>query len=557
MGISFNVFTLTDDYAVNWRTAAVTALALVTLSRAAKLVVGLKAVNFLPGIIIPFQPLSLPGVLFPESSWNPGLLFTWTWRHTRNIYAQYCSDTVSVIPFIHGAPTLYTRSMDVARQVVAAGHKSATFGKTDSMSAAFLFWGPNIVAAERDLWRKHRRIMGPAFNNQTYALVWTASQNLYADLLEAEGWNNRHTIDVPSVQKLTFKFTLIIIASCGFGLPFTWAAPPSHGDELSIQDCIQIIARTNTFAIAAPGWAWKLPFERVQHTRRAYDTMRAFMHAQVRARKEAMHSAGTREKDVFSLLVEASEDEGGKMALGDEELIGNVFALMFAGHETTAHTLAATLGFLALHEDIQDEVAAQVRDVIGGREGGQVLLEDYTRLDKVLAAFYEGVRMFPSGVFLIREAKQDTTLTLELDDVKSVLPVKKGTHIVVDMVGVQYNPNYFSEPEEYRPSRWYAKTGDEKEDLTESEEFTAFSVGPRTCLGRKFAATETVCLLSLLLRDWRVEPLLAVVSKGTAEPGGKDALETREEWRARVMQATLALTMGVRDVPLRFVKRVD
>ncbi|KAH7890566.1 cytochrome P450 [Phlebopus sp. FC_14] len=189
------------------------------------------------------------------------------------------------------------------------------------------------------------------------------------------------------------------------------------------------------------------------------------------------------------------------------------------------------------------------------------LLEDYDNLDKVLAAFYEGIRLFSSGVFLIREAKQDTVLDVSDDDEPKMLPVKKGTHIVVDMVGVptliyvltakEYNPRYFSEPEEFRPSRWYKSpddTSSAKVDLSESEEYTAFSVGPRSCIGRKFATTEAVCLLALLLRDWRIEPLLAVNPKS-----GK--IETVDEWRARVMQATMRLTMGVRDVPLRFVRR--
>jgi cytochrome P450 len=29
----------------------------------------------------------------------------------------------------------------------------------------FSLWGMNLVAAEGEMWRKHRRIMGPAFNN--------------------------------------------------------------------------------------------------------------------------------------------------------------------------------------------------------------------------------------------------------------------------------------------------------------------------------------------------------------------------------------------------------
>lgn len=66
--------------------------------------------------------------------------------------------------------------------------------------------------------------------------------------------------------------------------------------------------------------------------------------------------------------------------------------------------------------------------------------------------------------------------------------------------------------------------------------------GPRACIGRKFATTEVVCFLSMLLRDWKVMPLL---NEG----------ESQEEWKTRVLDAKLILTLGVRDVPLTFIKR--
>ena len=68
-------------------------------------------------------------------------------------------------------------------------------------------------------------------------------------------------------------------------------------------------------------------------------------------------------------------------------------------------------------------------------------------------------------------------------------------------------------------------------------------LGPRACIGRKFATTESVCFLTLLLRDFKVEPLLRVG-------------ETREQWGDRVFEAKIALTLGVVDVPVRFVRRI-
>ena len=70
----------------------------------------------------------------------------------------------------------------------------------------------------------------------------------------------------------------------------------------------------------------------------------------------------------------------------------------------------------------------------------------------------------------------------------------------------------------------------------------ACAAGPRTCIGRKFATTQAVCFLTALLRDYKVEPILR-------------AKETRAEWRARVLDARLVITLGVKDVPVTFVRR--
>ena len=60
-------------------------------------------------------------------------------------------------------------------------------------------------------------------------------------------------------------------------------------------------------------------------------------------------------------------------------------------------------------------------------------------------------------------------------------------------------------------------------------------------IGRKFATTDSVYLLTLLQRDFKVEPLLR-------------AGETKEQWRDRALDAKIALTLGVVDVPVRFIR---
>ncbi|KAF8649606.1 hypothetical protein AX16_005697 [Volvariella volvacea WC 439] len=395
----------------------------------------------------------------------------------------------------------------------------------------------NLGAAEGEMWRKHRRIMGPAFNNDLYQHVWAETLNTYRDMVATEGWSKVDVIDVPAVQSLTFKLALLIIGKCGFGFPFDWQEPPTALDgTMSIQEALRIVADTVMIAVGVPQWVQSLPLKIFKEIRQAHGMLTEFMHAQVAERKLEVRGGGSPRKDAFTMLVRANEDEESKLKLDDSELVGNIYLMLFAGHETTAHTLAATLGFLALHDGIQEEVYQHILSVVGQNRDPE--FSDYAKLNKVLAVFYEALRMFPAGHVLIREATEDTILNIPKppgQEGSTSLPIAKGAQVIVDMVGVQYNPRYFDEPEKFKPWRWLG--------IAEgSEQFSAFSVGPRACIGRKFAIVEAICFLTSLLRDWKAVP--------TLKSG-----ETKEQWRARVMEAKLAVTLGVSDVPITFVRR--
>ena len=50
--------------------------------------------------------------------------------------------------------------------------------------------GNNIVTVEGDVWKRHRRIVGPAFNQSTYENVWNSTAQVYKDMVFYEGWRD-------------------------------------------------------------------------------------------------------------------------------------------------------------------------------------------------------------------------------------------------------------------------------------------------------------------------------------------------------------------------------
>ncbi|KAJ7158345.1 cytochrome P450 [Mycena crocata] len=488
-----------------------------------------------PKVYAAFQPFALPGLLFPTTSWTTG--FDWHWVRRFQTYAQ--NETVNVVPVLSGIPGLWTSNIDIGRQIAAGGHRSS-FVKPESASQAFLTWGMNLAASDGQMWRKHRRVVGPSFGTELYKLVWKQTAMTYRDMVETEGWEKKDIVEIPVVQRITLKLAFLLISTCGFGFPSSWSqngfSSGADGD-MPVQEALKSVAESHMTSLIVPKWLWWLPIPKIKTMRLAHERLAAFMQAQVTERKAEVAAGGDMRADAFSTMVKASQDESSKYRLDDEELIGNVFLFMFAGHETTAHSLAGTLGFMAIHEEIQDEVFKQIMTVVGPDRDPE--FDDYAKLDKVLAIFYEAARMFPAGHVLIREATEDTVLTIPHpvgEEGSKTIPIPKGTQVMIDMVGVQYNPRYFEDPEMYKPSRWYGLPQD-------SELFTAFSVGPRACIGRRFATVEAVSFLSLLLRDWKILPIL------------RDG-ESNAAWGARILQAHIVLTLGVKDIPVLFVRRV-
>ncbi|KAF9258195.1 cytochrome P450 [Marasmius fiardii PR-910] len=497
-----------------------------------------RAVNNLPGIRSPFSPFGAAGAIL-GSTWFQTGYDEPSDNRGENVPVYRTHETISAVPWLYGAPTIFTSNLDVMKQVISTSGK-ASFGKNRETTLGSALYGENVLSTDGSEWRKHRRIMGPAFGNSLYQLVWEQSLNTYREMVSAEGWSEKKTVDVPVTQVATFKFALIVLGLCAFGFEdFNWTEPPTTvKGEMTVQEAMRTVIDNYLYIIFTPPWIQRR-FPWFKRLMKAYDQLGQFMKDQVQVRRGEIrgYTAGeyTR-RDAFSMLVQANESEDPKHKLEDSALIGNVFVMLFAGHETTAHTLAATLALLSLHEAEQDEVVQQIVDVVGYER--DPAFDDYNSLNKVLGAFYEALRFFPAGYIMLRVMVDDAVIPIPNprgQEGTQPCPLQKGTWVTVDMIGVHRNPRYFQEPDKYKPSRWHEIPND-------SEQFTAFSIGSRACIGRKFATTEAVCFLTMFLRDWRVEPLLG--------PG-----ETVDGWKRKVLDAGIGFTLAIKDVPLRLVKR--
>lgn len=79
--------------------------------------------------------------------------------------------------------------------------------------------------------------------------------------------------------------------------------------------------------------------------------------------------------------------------------------------------------------------------------------------------------------------------------------VPKGATILIPFCTINRNPEYFDEPDVFKPERFL-----DEQLMQKKNPFTylPFSAGPRNCIGQKYAMYEMKCILSKILRNFEI-----------------------------------------------------
>lgn len=149
----------------------------------------------------------------------------------------------------------------------------------------------------------------------------------------------------------------------------------------------------------------------------------------------------------------------------DEFMIDQCMTFLFAGHETTASSLAFT--FLLLGQNPEHCEAI--------RAGDDAL---------ALRVYKEALRLYPPAYMLARESSENC----ELGGVK----IKKGTQVIIGVKQLHHHPDFHQEAHQFKPERF----------LKASPAFLPFGAGPKDCIGEGVAYMEALTIIKIFCRTY-------------------------------------------------------
>ncbi|PBK69146.1 cytochrome P450 [Armillaria solidipes] len=372
-----------------------------------------------------------------------------------------------------------------------------SFPKPTFLYRVLSVFGPNIIASEGDTWKKYRRINVPAFLDRNNRLVWEESLNTTSDLINMV-WKDKDVMEVEHVADVTLQISVNVIGGASFGRKMMWqvdtAVTPGH-----------MMAFSEALRLACSGWAMGL-IPKWAKVRAAFDELEVSIYAEmIRTRRTAEKEERS---DLLSSLLDANDDEdllGGETKLTDQEQLGNIYAFLIAGHETTARALAFAFALLALYPDQQEILYRHIKTIVPDGRNPVVV--------------YEALRLFPPVTLIPKISAEDTVLvSTNKAGERKTIPVPQGAILDIDVVGLHYNPRYWKDPEMFDPSRF---SGD-----WPREAFVPFSQGARACMGRKYVPKS--------LND----RLLTIMHRFSETEG-----ETFEERKDRILQTRAGISL--------------
>ena len=208
-----------------------------------------------------------------------------------------------------------------------------------------------------------------------------------------------------------------------------------------------------------------------------------------------------------------SNSRAGKKGLSVDEIFGNLFVINFAGHDTTANTLAFGMLLLAAHPDVQDWLATEIAFATGGNSLDNCdYKEIFPRLKRCRAVLYEVLRLYPP-VPALPSIASNGTQALDVDGQALIIP--EGINLTVNLRAMQMHLQYWSNARSWQPSRWIsnpAPANSPSDDQIAGEQllmpnkhiFFPWGEGPQICPGKKFAEVEAVAVFAYLFQAHRI-----------------------------------------------------
>ncbi|KFP04526.1 Cytochrome P450 3A27, partial [Calypte anna] len=352
-----------------------------------------------------------------------------------------------------------------------------------------------ISLAEDEKWKRLRTVLSPTFTSGKLKEMFPIMKH-YGEVLMKNIQKRIEKDNSIPVKEVFGSYSMDVVTSTSFGVNIDSMNNPKSPFVREMQKLIKfdffhpLFILAFVFPFTAPFLA-KLNFSIFSR-----DAVDFFMRTLSKIKQDREKENHKGRVDFLQLMIESqnstshgsNEANHSPKALTDSEILSQAFIFIFAGYEPTSNTLGYVAYELAMHPDVQQKAQEEIDSVLPNK--APLTYEAMMQLEYLDMVLSETLRLYPIGGRIERTCKRD----VEINGVT----IPKGIIVMIPPYTLHHNPEYWPNPEEFRPERF----SKENKEAIDPYTYLPFGAGPRNCIGMRFALLTLKVAIAILLQHF-------------------------------------------------------
>ncbi|XP_072747767.1 cytochrome P450 9e2-like [Anoplolepis gracilipes] len=351
----------------------------------------------------------------------------------------------------------------------------------------------NLFGLRGDHWREMRKLLSPAFTSSKmkmmFGLMCECADN-FSNFLVTQSGKIAKTYEM---KELLSRYTNDVVATCAFGISIDSFKNPNNEFYLLGKKTFTFDGRLSLmFFIHAHFPLLTRLFKVRMFSKRVEKFFKNIVNSTVKMRDEQ----GIFRPDMIQLMMKSrNKDQGPKFDI--EEMTAQAFIFFFGGFDTVSTAMCFLVHEIAINPDIQDRLREEIDHVLK-KTNGKPTYEAVIDMKYLDAVVTESLRLYPIISYIDRLCVKEFELPPATSDGEPII-LKPGDSIWFSSYALQHDPKYYPQPNKFNPDRFLNSNID-------NSVYIPFGLGPRICIGNRFALLQMKIMLFYLLWRCDLEP---------------------------------------------------